>query len=142
MLATGPDPGLPLVGLVCCGGAFHVSRFGRLRAVVDLDVGPAELARMIRAVAQGRVVYVGRVGENPARLGAEELRLLGLLALGLTDAGLAAELGYSERTIRNRLGRLCRQLGVRNRTELAAWAGAHGLYRKFAGSGKNLPDFT
>jgi hypothetical protein len=29
-----------------------------------------------------------------------------------------------------------RGLGLRNGTELAAWAGAHGLYRKFAGSGK------
>lgn len=42
--ADGVGQEVPFIGLVCCGGVFDARWLGRLRAVVDLDVGPAELA--------------------------------------------------------------------------------------------------
>jgi len=34
----------------------------------------------------------------------------------------------SRHTVHHHVERLCRELGTRNRTELAAWAGRNGLY--------------
>lgn len=58
---------------------------------------------------------------------ARELRILGLLADGLITKQIAKHLTYSERTIKNDFVRVCRKLGVRNRTAAVALALRKGL---------------
>jgi DNA-binding NarL/FixJ family response regulator len=55
-------------------------------------------------------------------------RLLTLLASGMSDHELASALTLSQSSVRRRIEDLKVAAGARNRVELAAWAGAHGLY--------------
>ncbi|MCX7622504.1 MAG: helix-turn-helix transcriptional regulator, partial [Thermomicrobium sp.] len=57
----------------------------------------------------------------PVRLSARERRILELLARGASNKEIAQELGIREGTVRTHLERLYRKLGVRSRTEAAAW---------------------
>ncbi|WP_323053842.1 helix-turn-helix transcriptional regulator [Thermomicrobium sp. 4228-Ro] len=55
------------------------------------------------------------------RLSPRERRVLELVARGASNKEIAQELGVSEATVRTHLERLYRKLGVRSRTEAAAW---------------------
>jgi DNA-binding NarL/FixJ family response regulator len=67
--------------------------------------GPAELAYMRRA-----------------------LEVITLVAHGLSDREIGARLHLSRHTVHHKIERLRDDLGLKNRIELAAWAGRHGLY--------------
>lgn len=60
-----------------------------------------------------------------AGLPASDIRLLGLLFAGLTDAAIARRLSTSVRTVQRRLTRLMERAGVGNRAQLA-WHAARG----------------
>jgi len=72
----------------------------------------------------------------PWRPNPRDARLLGLVAQGKTDREIAAALHLGYRTVGHEVVRLCRMLGIGSgatgssarRSQLAAWAGAHGLY--------------
>ena len=71
-----------------------------------------------------------RVDDDPVLntgLTAQELRVLGLLAGGLTNAEIGNALFISPKTASVHVSNLLRKLGVANRTEAAAWAIHHGL---------------
>lgn len=48
-----------------------------------------------------------------------------LVMRGATNREIAARLGLSEQTVKNRLSRVYRKVGVRNRVELALYAYRH-----------------
>src|SRR5438552_856135 len=54
---------------------------------------------------------------------------LELVARGLSDREIGAVLHLSPHTIKHHVEHLRAEVGARNRTELAAWAGRHGFYR-------------
>lgn len=60
----------------------------------------------------------------------DEFVLLSLLCSGHSYAVIAAELAFSERTVRRRTGRLFDRLGVSNRTEAAYVAGRFGIFER------------
>lgn len=57
----------------------------------------------------------------------EDIRLLALLASGLTADAAARELGVSTRTLRRRCRDLCDRLDVHTPVEAVAWAAKRGL---------------
>ena len=61
--------------------------------------------------------------DGPAR----ELDILRLVARGMTDNEIGAELYLSPRTVQNHLSRLREKIGVRRRSELARWAVEHAV---------------
>ena len=65
-------------------------------------------------VAGGRAVDAGP-------LSARELEVAALVAAGLTNKQIAAELVLSERTAQNHVQHILTKLGVANRTQIAAW---------------------
>ncbi len=69
----------------------------------------------------GRLPHSATRAGDPIRLGPRERRVLELLAQGASNKEIARELGISEGTVRTHLERLYRKLGVRSRTEAAAW---------------------
>jgi len=72
--------------------------------------------------APGTVERVPPADPAPAvRLSPRERRVLELVARGASNKEIAQELGVSEGTVRTHLERLYRKLGVRSRTEAAAW---------------------
>jgi DNA-binding CsgD family transcriptional regulator len=70
-------------------------------------------------------------GESPRRTEGEidsiDLRILQLMAGGLTDKAIAERLGIAERTCREHVSALYRQFGVRSRFQAGAAAQARGL---------------
>ena len=56
-----------------------------------------------------------------------ERDILRLLAQGLSNKEIAAQLCLSEKTVRNRLSEIFSKLEVSNRTQAAIWAREHGL---------------
>lgn len=92
------------------------------RGVVDKNVPPAELTRLVRAVAAGeRVVDPGAAVaalmpvEGP--LTERELEVLRIVAEGLPLKEIARRLFLAHGTVRNHLSVIMRKTGTRNRLE-------------------------
>jgi DNA-binding NarL/FixJ family response regulator len=56
-----------------------------------------------------------------------ERQIIRVLAAGATNREIAARLGLSEQTVKNRLSVIYGKLGVRNRLETVVHARRHGL---------------
>ena len=62
---------------------------------------------------------------DPGPLSPRELEVAALVARGLTNKQIAAELFVSERTAQNHVQHILTKLGVANRTQIAAWFATH-----------------
>lgn len=99
------------------------------------DVGGEELLDAIRRVSEGESLISrdviddlrSRSAEVPADddllagLTPQERRILGMVTEGLTNREIAVKLSLAEKTIRNYVSNILGQVGMRNRTELAAY---------------------
>jgi DNA-binding CsgD family transcriptional regulator len=80
-----------------------------------------------RVAALGRVIEPARVG--PDGLTTREVEILGLVARGLSNREIGAQLFISEHTVANHVRSILRKTGCANRTEAAAYAHRRGLVR-------------
>ena len=125
--------------------------FGALRAGASgfllKDVRPAELVAAIRTVAAGDAVVSPRVtrrlleeyaqvlppsGDQYPQLAAltdREREVLVLVARGLSNAEIAANLYVSEATVKSHVGRILSKLGLRDRVQIVVLAYESGLIR-------------
>jgi HD-GYP domain-containing protein (c-di-GMP phosphodiesterase class II) len=76
--------------------------------------------------AAGHRVSRRRAG-GPAGLTTRESEVLGLLATGMPNKGIARELGISPKTVSNHIERVYSKLGVSNRTGAAMYAMQYGI---------------
>jgi DNA-binding NarL/FixJ family response regulator len=94
---------------------------------------PQEVVRAIRAAHAGGAVLdppaAGRLLEafaegrgDPPQLTPREQDVLALIARGLPNKRIAAELGLSEKTVKAHVGRILAKLGVADRTQAALYA--------------------
>ena len=87
----------------------------------------AELTDAIRKVASGGLAFSVRPGGGTvARLSPREHDVVRLVAGGLTNDEIGAELGIGSKTVETHLARLFERLGVASRTELAMRAMREG----------------
>lgn len=106
------------------------------------DAAALELVDAVRSVADGRrylqpalgaqLAAAGQPGQpgQSAVLRDDELAVLGLLALGHTNAEVARLVGVSLRTVEARRARLFGKLGVRTRAELVRYAADIGVLNR------------
>jgi two-component system nitrate/nitrite response regulator NarP len=116
----------------------------RLREAMSLAVDgvvmknndPAFLVDCLQAVGDGRRWFDPDLAGRAAELGnrgdrtaltARERKLVGLVAQGLRNRDVAAELGITEGTVKVYLHAIFEKLGVTSRTELAIRAAEEGL---------------
>ena len=147
-------PSLPLAALLCCP---HSVTPWQLRALIatgvsnllDLQAAAEEVQRVLHSIVRGEVALHVRLKnahgawleditagqELSGEPGSERLptrtspQILELLVHGLSDQEIGQQLHLSPHTIRHHINRLRGEVGARNRTELAAWAGRQGFYR-------------
>jgi DNA-binding NarL/FixJ family response regulator len=60
-------------------------------------------------------------------LSKREREVAAMIASGMTNKEIAQRLFIAERTAEGHVERIRNKLGVRSRTEVATWAGSHGL---------------
>lgn len=104
-----------------------------------LSHGEENLVNAVRALAHGSIwmprdVMAPIVNQLRSRntagetaITAAENSLLSMLGEGLSNKEMASRLGIAEVTVKTRLGRLCRKLGVRSRLQLLSFAVRNGL---------------
>ncbi len=106
------------------------------------DADADDIYQAIRRAANGEspidpritatfVEYVSRrraAGPAASTLDHEEIRLLGMVAAGLTNAQIGEQLFVSEKTVKNRLTALYKKLGVAGRSQAAALAVERGYH--------------
>ena len=110
----------------------EMKRSSRVWGILPTDSSAEELTAAIHALSQGLIVgapqllfesEIEPVERGP--LTERELEVLGLLAQGLANKQIAAELGISEHTVKFHVSSICTKLDVTNRTE-AVRAGLRG----------------
>ena len=116
------------------------------RGYLTKDAGRAEIGAALRAVVSGQLTFgagvSGRVASALSGRGAEKDRLpdgltareaevLGLIAAGLSNGEIAAELVIAEATVKTHINNAFAKIGVRNRIEALRYAVRHGLGRGF-----------
>ena len=92
---------------------------------------PQQTVASIRQVHRGHLVFplaarrwllgTQRAAEPASQATPKEMEILALVAEGLTNAQIARRLRVSDNTVKFHLQNLYLKLGVRNRTEAAAW---------------------
>lgn len=137
-------PRAAIVAVVCCQqsiGFWHLQALlgHAIAGVIDLNATPEEATRAIASAARGSsVVHLELGREQQAFLrdvlirrdGRSEtsLRVLTLVSRGLPDHEIGRRLHLSPHTVKHYVEQLREEVGVRNRIELASWAGRAGLY--------------
>ncbi|GAA5160576.1 LuxR C-terminal-related transcriptional regulator [Amycolatopsis dongchuanensis] len=105
----------------------------RLRkAVADAARGfgylpPEQLGQVLQGMARLHRDVLVPNELTPTGLSTRETTVLRLLAQGQDTAEIAAEMSYSERTVKNILHKLTTRLGLRNRTHAVSYALRNGL---------------
>ena len=127
-------------------GSIAVALAAGARGYLTKDAGRAEIGAALRAVVSGQLTFgagvsgrvasalSGRGAEKdrlPAGLTAREAEVLGLIAAGLSNGEIAAELVIAEATVKTHINNAFAKIGVRNRIEALRYAVRHGLGRGF-----------
>lgn len=112
------------------------------------DLGADALADAVRKTAEGEAVLHPRVarrvvteiggrrdgvGRLVNELTDRELEVLGLIAQGEPNAAIAAGLVLSEKTVKGHVGSILAKLGLRDRTQAAAFAWRNNLAPRVGG---------
>ncbi len=120
---------------------FPALRAGALSYVLK-DVGPEELADIVRKAARGESVLHPRVAARVVQeirgarsdtpnlftdLSDRELEVLRLIADGLANAAIAEKLVISEKTVKGHVSNILSKLHMLDRTQAAVYAWQQGL---------------
>ncbi|KAB7744257.1 response regulator [Nostocoides sp. F2B08] len=111
------------------------SPHGLVDAVRRVAAGQSVLDPVVTSRVLGQV-RDGRAGSLAhSRLTTGEMRILGLLAEGLTNRQIAGRLHLSEKTVKNYVSNVLAKLGLQSRTQAAVYAVEHRSELAAAGVG-------
>jgi DNA-binding NarL/FixJ family response regulator len=134
VLAAGIDPD-HLLACTLAGAAGYLQKnitpdelFARLRGLVRGEAAMAltTVATLIRRLSVGNCTLCLSAVSNP-NLTSRESEVLSLVARGLSNKLIGAELRISEHTVRNHLCSIYQKLNLKNRLQVAVYSVTHGL---------------
>jgi DNA-binding NarL/FixJ family response regulator len=99
----------------------------RVAASGDALLAPSVTRRLIEQFARTAPMAPGAVPAAAAELTARELEVLRLVARGLSNAEIAAELVLGENTIKTHVAHVLAKLGLRDRVQAVVFAYESGL---------------
>jgi DNA-binding NarL/FixJ family response regulator len=99
----------------------------RVVASGEALLAPSVTRRLIEDIARRRRTQVGARPEAVADLTPREHDVLRLIARGLSNSEIAAELVLAEQTVKTHVGRVLLKLGLRDRTQAVVFAYQNGL---------------
>jgi DNA-binding NarL/FixJ family response regulator len=119
----------------------HIAFGAGATGYVLTRAGGSDLVEAVNTVAQGSDYLqpelgaamarwqhgVGTDGEPVGTLSARQRQVLGMIALGHTNAEIAAAIGVSLRTVEAHRGNILRKLGLKSRADLVKYAFEEGL---------------
>ena len=128
-LADAPDGGPPIVALVPDEAYAAQARLGGARGVLTRDVATAALLTVLQPGMEAMPPASGGHGVAPpeTELTAREREVLGLMAEGLPNKGIASRLKISEHTVKFHVNAILGKLGAQSRTEAVTRATRMGL---------------
>jgi DNA-binding NarL/FixJ family response regulator len=130
-------PGLQLIGLTTS------ARAGPLEGLVLIprSTSPEQVVELVEPSRGPVTPFVLSVsgGDGNGPLTGQQLRVLALLSLGLTAAGVGARLGLSERAVARSKIAIFTKLGARSQAQAVATALATGLLGPAGVTGANPP---
>ena len=112
------------------GRAGEAAAHLRAAEALAAEIGnPLRLAQVRAALAEAGVTAAGTTAASPppGGLTARQAEVLGLLATGMSNKQIAAELSLSPATVERHLATIYRKLGLGGRVDAARYAVAHGL---------------
>ena len=129
LMLTSFDDDEALLSAVMAGAAGHVLKQIRgtdlVEAIKRVGAGqslldPALSRRAFDRLKQSQVP--DRTGALHVKLSPQERRILDLIATGQTNREIAQQMSLAEKTVKNYVSNLLHKLGMRRRTEAAAYA--------------------
>ena len=111
----------------------------RVAAAGDALLAPSVTRRLIEQFARAAPPPPGTVPDALDELTGRELEVLRLLARGLSNAEIAAELVLGENTIKTHVANVLRKLGLRDRVQAVVLAFESGLVTPDASAGGDRP---
>jgi two-component system, NarL family, nitrate/nitrite response regulator NarL len=134
LVMTASEKAETLLAAVSAGAAGYITKRSSWRelrdAIITVHGGGSVIAPHLapHLLRQYQRATTGEAGDLRNALSAREQEVLRLLAQGLTDKQIAAEIYVSPRTVQNHLARIREKIGLRRRAELARWAVVHAVY--------------
>jgi DNA-binding NarL/FixJ family response regulator len=135
-------PDLRVLAVVCCPNPtlpWHVRSMlaNGVQEMLDAQSTPDEVVDRLLAMVEDRHSlrvalhrdFGALANWSIEQLGRADQALLELVAGGQSDLEIGLRLQLGERTVRQHVRGLRQALQLKNREELAAWAGANGFYR-------------
>jgi DNA-binding NarL/FixJ family response regulator len=135
LMLTSHNDEQAVVAAVLAGAAGYVlknvSRADLLRAIRAAAAGGTPLDPAVARAVTGKLVELNRRARASEAdlLSEREREVLHLVAQGLTNKEIAAQLAISEKTARNHISHILEKLNLSRRTEAAAYAVQHKLVR-------------
>jgi non-specific serine/threonine protein kinase len=110
----------------------HLGTGGYARALdagrsLDLEAAIDEALAPWQTAGENTHGEEGRLRAHTDRLSARELEVASLIARGQSNQEIASELVIAPRTVDTHVGHLLSKLGLRTRTQVAAWVITNGL---------------
>lgn len=133
LLADHPDLAITVLTMHEDPGYARAALQAGAQSFVLKQAEPDELLRAFRIAGAGGSYVDPRVGARLADAGGEatlserEREIVRYVALGYTNAQIAADLYLSERTVKTYRARATAKLGCSTRADLTAYARSHGL---------------
>ncbi|GAA4542047.1 response regulator transcription factor [Amycolatopsis samaneae] len=143
---TRDHPGLAVVVLTTYADDVSIADALRAgaRGYLTKDAGRAEIGAALRSAAAGQAIFDAKISERlvaaldarpatrakpvlPDGLTAREAEVVGLIARGLTNAEIAAELYIGEATVKTHINNAFAKIGVRHRAEAVRYGLDHEL---------------